>query len=100
MKAYYLRIEGDDEGGIEVVFADTVRAAKKLIYGTWLGDSLESWLDVRATRAKSFDGLENLSASELALKQWRMGWRWNDMDEPDVDEATDEDFLKWYKENF
>lgn len=81
------------------MFADTPSMAKAQISSTeiWYeGD----WTDIRVRRAKEFDGMESLSAAELALKQWRRGWQWFDLDEPDVDQATDQEFLDWYKRTF
>lgn len=97
MKAYYLSIKDDDEGAMAVVFANNAKEAKKKIYSSdvydyWSGE----WIYLRVNRAKRYDGMENLSEAELALKQWHDGWRWFDMDYPNVDEATDEEFYKWY----
>lgn len=99
MKAYYLSIKDDGDTGQQIVFANTAKAAKKLVHG-WVWDNLENYIDLRVNRAKKFDGMENLSEAELALHQWHDGWRWFDMDYPDPDEATDAEFLKWYEENF
>ena len=98
MKAYYLGVRGDNDQGELVVFADTAQEARKLINGTDL--QYERWIDVRAYRAKQWDGLENLSQAELHLRLWREGWRWFDMNYPDPDEDTDETFLKWYEDTF
>lgn len=102
MKAYYLWIEGDDDAGGAITFANTAREAKKNYYKyEWLADALGSeWIYLRARRDKRYDGMEKLDAAHLALEQWHDGWRWFDTEYPNVDEATDEDFLKWYKENF
>lgn len=101
MKAYYLSIKDDDEGIVAVVFAENAREAKKKVYSTYLVDYWSGeWIYLRVNRAKKFDGKEKLTESELALFQWREGWRWNDHDYPDPDEATDEEFLEWYKDNF
>lgn len=101
MKAYYLTIKDNDDAGIEVVFADTARAAKKLVSGTWIHDNLENYIDLRVCRAKKFDGMESLSAAELAKEQWREGWRWFDLyDMPDEETSTDEEFYRWYNSNF
>lgn len=58
MKAYYLTIKDDDEGVVDVVFADTAKEAKKLVWQTdivdyWGGE----WTYLRANRAKKFDGM-------------------------------------------
>lgn len=100
MKAYVLSLKNDDEGFSEIVFAETSKAAKKMIYRTNLGDMVEEWIDIRVHRDKRYDGMENLSDAELALKQWRDGWGWIDMDPPDADEATDEEFFEWHKKWF
>lgn len=101
MKAYYLSIKDDDEGVTAVVFADTVKEAKKKVYSSsivdyWSGE----WIYLRANRAKEYDGMENLTPAQLAKEQWRNGWRWFDMAYPDLDTATDEEFIKWYDNNF
>lgn len=102
MKAYYLSIAGDDDAGGAVVFADTVSGAKKQVFKhESLADSLQGeWIYLRARRDKQYDGMENLSEAELALAQWHDGWRWFDMDYPDPNEATDREFLEWYKNTF
>lgn len=99
MKAWYLDIKDDPDQGAFVVFADTRNEARKqadqhdLMY--------DSWLDIQATRFKSMDNKEDLDDAHLILELWRdHGWRWWDIEYPDQDEATDEEFLKWYKENF
>lgn len=99
MKAYYLSIKDNDDAGQEVVFANTAKEAKKLVSGN-VYDNLENYLDLRVNRAKKFDGMEDLDAAHLALKQWKWGWGWFDMEYPDPDEATDAEFLKWYEETF
>lgn len=98
MKAYYVSIRNDDDAGGGIVFANTVQEARKHYHQFDLDP--DSWLDVQAHRNKRYDGLEKLPAAELALKQWRDGWHWFDMDYPNPDEATDEEFHKWYKDNF
>lgn len=101
MKAYLLSIKDDDDAGQAVVFADTANKAKNKIYGTDLGDSVENWIDIRVHRDKRYDGMENLSPAQLALHQWKDGWRWFDMyDMPDQGEATDVEFLEWYGKAF
>lgn len=98
MKAYKLEIAHDDEGICEIVFANTVREARKLVDSTDL--YYERWIDVRATRYPAFDGLEGLSKREFAKVSWRHGWRWYDLGGPDPDETTDEEFYAWYDKTF
>ena len=99
MKAYYLSVKDDDEGAAAIVFAETAKAAKKLVFNHEnLVDALDGqWIYLRVNRAKNYDGMENLSKAELALHQWKDGWRWFE-DYPDPDEATDEEFLEWYND--
>lgn len=99
-KAYLLSIKDNDDAGQAVVFANNAKEAKAQIYGTNLGDTLEEWIDIRVHRDKRYDGMENLSGAQLAKEQWRCGWRWFDMHYPDVEEATDQEFLDWYKNTF
>jgi hypothetical protein len=102
VKAYYLSVKDDDDAGQAVVFANTAKEAKKQVFShDLLVDALEGgWINLRVNRAKEYDGMENLSAAELALKQWRNGWRFFDVDYPDPDAATDKEFLEWYEGNF
>lgn len=98
MKAYYLSIRDDDDQGGQIVFADNATDAKKQIDSNqfvW-----DNWIDIQAHRWKRFDGKETLSKSELALFQWKDGWRWFDMDYPSPDEASDEEFQNWYLSEF
>lgn len=96
MKAYRVSIKDEDDAGAEIVFANTVSEAKKQT-----GDlDYDSWLDIRAVRDKRYDDMENLTPVELALKQWRDGWRFNDMEDPERTEATDAEFIEWYENNF
>lgn len=98
MKAYSLSIHDNDDAGEKIVFAETAKAAKKRIGN--LQDNLESYLDLRVNRSPEYDGMENLSPALLAKEQWRRGWRWFDLDYPDPDEATDEEFIAWYEDMF
>ncbi len=99
MKAWLVDIKDDPDQGQFVVFAETRNQARgmasshDLIYDTWL--------DVQAVRFKAMDDKEHLDEAHLLLDLWRNhGWRWWDFDYPDQDEATDEEFLKWYEETF
>jgi hypothetical protein len=96
MKAYTLYIDGNEDAGQEIVFANTAREAKKQIYGTDLGGELENWTDLRVNRDKRYDGMESLTRAQLSLKLWRDGWRYFDLDYPNPDTASDEEFLKWH----
>lgn len=102
MKAYRLSIKDDDDAGNAIVFANTVREAKKQVWGhDTLVDALEGgWINLQAHRSEEYDGMEDLDAAHLALQQWKNGWRWFDVNYPDPDEATDDEFLKWYEDNF
>lgn len=100
IKAYHLSIKDDYDAGNAIVFAETPAAAKNQIYSTTLGDNVEDWIDIRVRRDKRYDGMENLSEADLALEQWKDGWRWFDEDYPDPDEATDAEFLTWYEDAF
>lgn len=96
MKAYKLEVLGDDEGLCEIVWANTVREAKRLIDGTDL--YYERWIDIRATRYQAFDAMEGLSKRDFARESWRHGWQWYEEATPEPEETTDEDFFKWYDE--
>lgn len=102
MKAYCLSIDGDDDAGNAIVFAETGREAKKQVFKhEALSDSLQGeWIYLRVCRDKRYDGMENLDAAHLALHQWHDGWRWFDMDYPDPDQATDDEFVEWYHDSF
>lgn len=99
MKAYYLSIADNDDAGMDVVWANTAKEAKRLVTGN-VWDNLERYIDLRVNRAKRYDDMENLDAAHFALQQWKDGWRWFDMDYPDPEEATDQEFLDWYEANF
>lgn len=96
MKAYYLTTVDEEEATI--VFAENIKEAKKQIYSTDI--YFDSWIDIRVRRDSRYDGMEKLSEAELALHQWRDGWRWFDYENPDPDTATDQEFLDWYRETF
>lgn len=102
MKAYCLSVKDEDDAGAAIVFADNVREAKKQVWGhDGLVDALDGgWITLQAHRDKRYDDMEHLSVAEMAMHQWRDGWRWFDYDYPDPDTATDEEFLKWYEDNF
>lgn len=102
MKAYCLSIKDNDDAGAAIVFANTVREAKKQVYGhDMLVDALEGgWIELQAHRDKRYDDMENLSAAEISMHQWRDGWRWFDTDYPDPDTATDAEFIAWYEAEF
>ena len=97
MKAWYLEIKDSDEGSY-VVFANTRNEAraqadsKDLFY--------DSWIEITARRFKAMDDKEHLDDAHLALDLWRNhGWRYLDLDTPEAEDTTDEEFLKWYEEN-
>lgn len=96
IKAYYLSIKDEDDAGGAIVFAETAKEAKKKVWGhDTLVDALDGgWINLLVHRDKRYDGMEKLDAAHLALEQWHDGWRWFDMDYPDPDEATDEEFIK------
>lgn len=97
MKAWYLEIKDSDDG-IFVVFANTRNGArnqadsKDLFY--------DSWIDIRATRAPKYDGLETLTQRELDKVLWRDGWEWNEYLSPEPEETTDQQFFDWYDQYF
>ncbi|MFE7720115.1 hypothetical protein ACFU44_13860 [Nocardia rhizosphaerihabitans] len=99
MKAYKLHIRDNDDADAQIVFANTAKAAKRLVHGeVW--DNLENYIDLRVNRAQHFDDMENLDTAHLALEQWKQGWIWFDMDYPDPDDTPDEKFIKWYSDTF
>jgi hypothetical protein len=98
VKAYYLSVEGRDEAGGVIVFAENYNQA----IGNWNCElEYELWIDRRCKRAPEFDGMENASHYEMTLKQWHEGW-WFDTEVrcPWEGEATDEDFKKWYEKEY
>lgn len=94
MKAWRVEISNDPDQGTLVVFANTRNEAKSMT-----GDLMyDSWIDISATRFKEMDGKEHLDKAHLTLELWREhGWRWWDIEYPDPDEATDDEFLEWYR---
>lgn len=103
MKAYCLSIKDEDDAGCAIVFANTVKEAKKQVWShDTIVDALDGgWITLQAHRAKHYDGMENLDAAHLALEQWKEGWRWFDVYAmPDNDETTDNEFVAWYEKTF
>lgn len=100
MKAYYLDMKDDPDAGGEIVFANTVKEAKKQAIGKDFYEMSGEWIYLQCKRAKDYDGMENLSKMELARECWRNGWWFFESDYPDPDEATDADFDKWYTDTF
>lgn len=98
MKAWYLEIRNDPDQGAFVVFANTRNEARSQADSNDL--MYDSWIDISATRFKAMDDKENLDKAHLTLDLWRNhGWRWWDIEYPYPEDTTDEQFLKWYKEN-
>lgn len=100
MKAYCGQIRDDPDAGMEIIFANTVKEAKRRIWGSDFTSFAESYLDLEVRRYPKYDGMENLSAKELAKEQWRDGWWFHQSGYPDADEAPDEDFYKWYEDTY
>lgn len=99
MKAWTVEIKDDPDQGQAVVFCNTRNEARARADSHDL--MYDSWLDIEARRFKQMDGKEHLDQAHLTLELWRNhGWRWWDVKYPDPDEATDAEFLKWYKETF
>ena len=101
MKAYLISDNSNGDLGEEVTFAKTAREAKANAKGFENFDNTE-FIDLRVKRCPSFDGCENYTEEQIALKQWHDGWFFFDNDDvPDVDSsATDEEFLKAYFPNY
>jgi hypothetical protein len=93
VKAWYLEVKDSDEGRY-LVFANTRNAARSQADSNDL--MYDRWIDIVATRAPKYDGLEKLTKRELDKTIWRDGWTWLDYDAPDEAEATDEEFYAWY----
>lgn len=100
MKAYLAGIRDDDDAGQELVFADTAQKARSKVWGTDFTAFAERYIDVYAHRAKKWDYLEGKDQRECYKEFWRDGWWFHQSGYPDSDEATDEDFYKWYDETF
>ena len=100
MKAYCGELRDDPDAGMEIVFANTVKEAKRMIWGRDFTSLAESYLDLIVRRYPAFDGMETLTPKELSKVQWRDGWWFHQSGYPDPDEGTDEDFDKWYDETF
>lgn len=103
MKAYRLSIADDDDAGMEIVWANTGKEAKKKASGEFL-DNLsfidDGWIALRVHRDKRYDDMEHLGPIEFALRQWHDGWKWLDMDIGYPDEVSDEEFVKTYKDYY
>lgn len=98
MNAYIAGVKDDDDAGNELIFAKTAKEAKKIAWTTDLADNADSFIDIYVKRYPEFDGMENATKEELALKKWYEGFFWLDRTGmPDCDTATDEEFLYWWK---
>lgn len=97
MKAWYLEVKDSDDGRF-VVFADTRNAARSQADSNDM--MYDRWIDIQATRAKKYDGLEKLSKRELDKVLWRDGWEWLEYSAPTPEETTDEQFYEWYDRTF
>lgn len=100
MKAYRLEMNDDPDAGCEIVFAKTAKEAKRQAIGMDFYEMSGEWLELRVRRDKTFDGMEGLTKAQLAKEQWRDGWWFHEDGYPDVEEATDEEFYKWYDDTF
>jgi len=101
MKAWLLENPYDDEGRQAIVFADT-RNEAKLQADCYNIDC--DWIDLRATRAKNYDGMENLSTQELYRILWRDGW-WFELGDDRVEAyddegVTEETFDIWWNRTY
>lgn len=93
MKAWYLEIKDGDDGRF-IVFSDNRNGARSQADSNDL--MYDRWIDIQATRAKKYDGLEKLPKRELDKVLWRDGWEWLDFSCPHPEETTDEQFYEWY----
>ncbi|WP_207695530.1 hypothetical protein DOK67_0000159 [Enterococcus sp. DIV0212c] len=81
MKAWVLEDSTNGDKGFSLVFADTRSGAKKqankdngLIYQPCL--DVDSYVDIRATRASYADDKENLKEDDLANPKWLVVYYW------------------------
>lgn len=102
MKAYLLSVADSYDDPQQIVFANTAKEAKKLVHGEVYDELMSNhrYIDLRVKRYKHYDGMENLSPAQLAFQQWQDGWRWYDLDYPDPDTASEQEFMEWYKDTF
>lgn len=101
MKAWLIEDPQDWEGRQAIIFADTRNEAKALA-GCYDFDC--SYIEVRATRYKSCDDMENLSTKELYRILWRSGW-WFELGDDrieayDEDGVTEETFDIWWNRTY
>lgn len=94
MKAYYLSVDGFDDQGGAVVFAENYKQA----ITSWNCElEYDSWLDRRCKRVPIFDGMEKSSDFEMKLVMWRNGWWFDTATQPkSPDESSEKDFEDWY----
>lgn len=96
MKAYYIEDCSDSDKGAVIGFGKTAREVKKNYIGREPFDDT-SFVDLRVTRYSTFDGCEDLTRAQIALKEWREGW-WFEQDFPSCEHSTDQEFLEKYYE--
>lgn len=84
MKAWIIEDTADYDKGQRLVFADKVSLAKVQAFTDngriYHGESLEpdSWTDIRATRAKYADDMENEKELDIVVRLIENGW-WFDI---------------------
>lgn len=105
MKAWVVSNKHDDDLGQEIIWANTLTEAKKLMTSTGIGNWTDNYSDLRIIRHSTFDDLEKLSNKEFMKVQWIHGWRWFDTTKlPYYDEIessiVDEVWDAWYKKNY
>ena len=89
----------------EIVFADNYKEAKKLALETDLYEYPDDFIKMRIKRYDDLDGMKYLSKKELDFELWKLGWCWEDIQNPYYEEQLSEDenrkiFEEWYSKYY
>ncbi len=100
MKAWVIENKYSMDGSQVLVFSDTQSGAKNQAN---FYDIDCDWVDLRARRAKEFDGMEKASEKEIMRTQWEYGWWFEygadvlpNYEDVDGGYLKDEVFDKWW----
>ena len=106
MKAWIVESINDfDYNWNEIVFARNYKEAKQLAICTNLYQRVSDCASIKIERYKYLDNMENFSEKELDFEKWKLGWYWEDIQNPYYEEQLSEEenrkiFEEWYSEYY